>query len=115
MEGIGRKNVKIVLVLKDLSQGFVCGTAVESADWSYVVSLWLDDLPVCYVLLGRICDIWASVFSPVQCLGPLRVVLCASHVHSRRPSTPVSIVLGARQIISLTSCHQSPRHMNCHM
>lgn len=63
VEGIGWKNVKLVLVLKDLSRGLACGTAVESADWSCVVFLWLDDLPVCYVLLGRICDISGPQFS----------------------------------------------------
>lgn len=59
--------------------------------------------PTCLLrALGQdLWHLWASVFSPVQCLGPLRVVLCASHVHSQRPTTPVSMILGAMQIVSL--------------
>lgn len=106
VEGIGRKNVKIVLVLKDLSRRLVCGTAVESEDWSCVVSLWLDDLPVCYVLMGRICDISGPQFSHLSNVQDPSGWFCVLHTFIHEDQALRCLLYWvlaprARQIVSL--------------
>lgn len=53
--GTGRKNIKTVLVLRDMSQGLVCGPAVKSVDWSWVHGLPLALPPTCSLCaLGQV-------------------------------------------------------------